>query len=85
MTEILVQSSSQPYPQPSGFTRPKKQDINEEEKTPFKLLGTQRVMSILGLDAGFARELFRLERMALPKPGAFTSRLYMVAHQQALS
>ncbi|KAH9218413.1 hypothetical protein DL95DRAFT_385461 [Leptodontidium sp. 2 PMI_412] len=85
MNEILCQPSSQHYPQTNGFTRAKRQDINEEEKTPFKLLGTQRVMSILGLDAGFARELVRLERMALPRPGALTSRLYMVAHQQALS
>lgn len=84
MNEILRQPSHQ-YQQTSGFIPAKQHDINEEEKSPFKLLGTQRVMSILGLGDGYARELVRLEREALPRPGALTSRLYMVAHQQALS
>lgn len=84
MTELLCQAPTQ-HLQTTGDGPAEQEEINDEEESPFKLLGTQRVMSILGLDANFAQELVRLERTALPKTGTASSRLYMVTHQQALT
>jgi hypothetical protein len=82
MTTLLDSSSH--YPQFTAYGSTVQNEINDEEKSPFKLLGTQTVMSILGLDENFTRRLRQLERAALPTSGASSSRLYMVTHQQAL-
>jgi hypothetical protein len=82
---ITLLDSSSHRPQ---FTtdRPAEQaEINDEEKSPFKLLGTQVIMSILGLDANFAQRLRQLERTAIRSVGGASGRLYMVTHQQALT
>jgi hypothetical protein len=79
----LLDSSSQ-FPQFTSYGSVNQGEIKNEEKSPFKLLGTQTVMSILGLEANFARRLRQLERSAVHRPGASSSRLYMVTHQQAL-
>ena len=58
--------------------------FNEDERSPFELLGTQIVMTILGLDTNFALRLRQLERATRSTAGPSVARLYMVTHQQAL-
>jgi hypothetical protein len=83
MTSLLDSSSH--YPQFTPHALVDQNEINDKEKSPYKLLGTQTVMSILGLDAHFARRLRQLERTAFHPSGVSSSRLYMVTHQQALT
>jgi hypothetical protein len=79
----LLNSASQ-YQQMSANGSAERSEISEEA-SPFKLLGTRAVMTILGLDSDFARRLRRVERAALHTSGVPASRLYVVTHQQALT
>ncbi|KAH6976522.1 hypothetical protein BKA56DRAFT_488163 [Ilyonectria sp. MPI-CAGE-AT-0026] len=56
-----------------------------EEKLPFQLLGTECMMSILGLGPGFAQELATLERNAAPVGVDSSSRVRLIQREQALS
>ncbi|KAH6874019.1 hypothetical protein B0T10DRAFT_588156 [Thelonectria olida] len=56
-----------------------------EEKLPFQLLGTECMMSILGLGPGFAQELVTLERNAAPVGVDCSSRVRLIQREQALS
>ncbi|KAH7000779.1 hypothetical protein EDB80DRAFT_724462, partial [Ilyonectria destructans] len=56
-----------------------------EEKLPFQLLGTECMMSILGLGPGFAQELVTLERNAAPVGVDSSSRVRLIQREQALS
>lgn len=58
--------------------------FNDDERSPFELLGTQVMMNILGLNANFALQLRQVERAASSTTRLFSARLYMVTHQQAL-
>lgn len=80
----LLGSSTRPT-QFEAYGPAEQNEINDEEKSPFELLGTQTVMNILGLDADFARRLQRLERAAMSPTSLSASRLCMGSHQQALT
>ncbi|KAH7137590.1 hypothetical protein EDB81DRAFT_70979 [Dactylonectria macrodidyma] len=56
-----------------------------EEKLPFQLLGTECMMSILGLGPGFAQELVTLERNTTPVGVNGSSRVRLIQREQALS
>ncbi|KAM0417096.1 hypothetical protein ACHAPT_012934 [Fusarium lateritium] len=56
-----------------------------EEKLPFQLLGTECMMSILGLGPGFAQELVRLERNAAAVGVGSSPRLRLIQREQALA
>jgi len=55
-----------------------------EEKLPFQLLGTECMMTILGLGPGFAKEIATLERNALPVGIGNSSRLRLIQQPHAL-
>ncbi|KAJ3454786.1 hypothetical protein MRS44_013386 [Fusarium solani] len=56
-----------------------------EEKLPFQLLGTDCMMSILGLGPGFADELVTLERHAASVGTGNSLRMRFIQRDQALS
>lgn len=59
--------------------------ITDQERSPFQLLGTDCMMTILGLGPGFAQELVRLERETLPVGLGNAPRLRIIQQQQALA
>ncbi|KIW91690.1 uncharacterized protein Z519_07658 [Cladophialophora bantiana CBS 173.52] len=83
MTTLLDSSTHYPRFTADGWVH--QNEISDEEKSPFELLGTQTVMNILGLDANFARRIRQLERATLNTTAVSSGRLYMVTHQQALT
>ncbi|KAH7117297.1 hypothetical protein EDB81DRAFT_818077, partial [Dactylonectria macrodidyma] len=56
-----------------------------QEKLPFQLIGTDCIMTTLGLSPGFAQELARLERKAPPVGGGNGPRVCLIQQHQALA
>ncbi|KAH7141287.1 hypothetical protein B0J13DRAFT_445594 [Dactylonectria estremocensis] len=56
-----------------------------QEKLPFQLLGTDCIMTTLGLSPGFAQELARLERKASPVGVGHGPRVCLIQQHQALA
>ena len=59
-------------------------EFNDQDDSPFKLLGTSSMMKVLGLGAGFAEELVNLEMSASSVSNGNSSRLFIVQQQQAI-
>lgn len=59
-------------------------DLTDLEKSPFQLLGTESMMTVLGLEPGFAAELHAVERKTTPAADMTPPRLRIVQQQAAM-
>lgn len=86
ITSVLPATQLPPVA-PGGILEhiPENHVFTGEEKLPFQLLGTECMMSILGLGPGFAQELATLERNAAPVGVDSSSRVRLIQREQALS
>ncbi|KAL4773901.1 hypothetical protein BDW60DRAFT_221475 [Aspergillus nidulans var. acristatus] len=82
---MLLSRQSQPQAPPPvllASARPSSNPLSSHEDSPFRLLATDSIMSVLGLEDHFARRLVQLERASLLASTTSLSRMFFISHQQ---
>lgn len=76
---MLLSKESQPIAEPQ---QPSTSALGSHEDSPFRLLATDSIMRVLGLDDHYARGLVQLERANLLVSTATPSRMFFISHEQ---
>ncbi|KAG2002728.1 hypothetical protein GB937_009600 [Aspergillus fischeri] len=76
---MLLSKQSQPLVEPQ---QPSTSALGSHEDSPFRLLATDSIMRVLGLDDHYARSLVQLERANLLVSTATPSRMFFISHDQ---
>ncbi|KIV82020.1 hypothetical protein PV11_04161 [Exophiala sideris] len=85
LTNLLSRSQAIPASSAEfGESHANNSGLNDQDDSPFKLLGRGSMLQVLGLGAEFAEELLGLERCR-KEAQDHPSRFFIVQHQQALS
>ncbi|KAH2516668.1 hypothetical protein KXW70_004332 [Aspergillus fumigatus] len=74
-----LRKESQPIAEPQ---QPSTSALGSHEDSPFRLLATDSIMRVLGLDDHYARGLVQLERANLLVSTATPSRMFFISHEQ---
>ncbi|KAL4983043.1 hypothetical protein BDW68DRAFT_191658 [Aspergillus falconensis] len=76
---MLLSKQSQPTVDPQ---QPANTALGSHEDSPFRLLATDSIMRVLGLDDQYARGLVKLERANLLLSTTTPARMFFISHQQ---
>ncbi|KAL4993766.1 hypothetical protein BDV10DRAFT_198046 [Aspergillus recurvatus] len=77
---MLLSKQSQPIAEPQ---QPSSSALGSHEDSPFRLLATDSIMRVLGLDDNYARGLVQLERANLLFGTTTPSHMFFISRQQA--